>query len=108
MSTDPKPSSSRSHTDGTVAVNTMLSSTATLRISLPRMRHTIQCLFVERCSVYLPISVPYCTQKYLESEVVSDSLENEIKNIASSLCLDVDRSNSEQYKCSRLQTYTQV
>ena len=64
--------------------------TGEVRISLLCMRTSVNCLFFGRGGVCLPVS---------GAQVHSDMLE-EIEDVASSLGLDIDRSDSEIYKIS--------
>lgn len=63
-----------------------------------RMGHTIQCLFIGKCAVYMPIFVPYDAPRYIGNEVASDSLNTRLENISHSLSWSIDKTTSEIYK----------
>ena len=65
-----------------------------LQISLKRMGKTIQCLFIGKCALYVPILVPYDAPRYIGNEIASDSLNTRLENISHSLSQSFNKSTS--------------
>lgn len=81
---------------------------STIQISLKRMGHTIQCLLIGKCAVYMPIFVPYDAPRYIGNEVASNSLNTRLENISRSLSWCIDKITSKIYKlpnASYIHTY---
>ena len=72
--------------------------TREVRIILRRVRSSMNCLFIGRCVLCLPISVARVGQKYLGADVESHRLEAEISDVSESLPLDLELADSEIYQ----------